>query len=179
MKFKTLHFLSTALLSLIFLCSSCIKSDEKKAFQTLHKKNPWLIKKIKITKVDGEFQDSPVLWDTTIYDQGKIVFEKHKYDDFSCMITFNSGKQLKVNNSIGGKLDKNGLFLNFNHPLNGSGFQPGYGSGYLSDKKGDKLKIMGKPHYWTLSQSPTPHYPFCTSITEPAYYKCDWELEAN
>lgn len=155
------------------------KSDAKKVYSTLCKKGPWNVKKMTITRYDGEYDSSPILWDTVIYDLGSITFEKDKYEAFSCVLTFSTGDKLKMNAETGGKLEKDNLYLNFYHPINGKAFQPSYGSGKLDTKKGKSLKISGKIYFWDVNNSAEAYFPFAKTITEEAYYKCDWELEAN
>lgn len=162
-------------------CSVFTPDDNVKAYKTLYKTGTWKVKKLTISKylVLNTAQEPTFMWDTVLYDYGTFKFEKGSVDEFKSLFTLNSGKTVDLTHKISGDLDDEDLFLDFKITIPQSAYMPPHGRGYLDAKKGKNLKIKGEKDFWDIDASADLHYPFAEFLTEEAYYKCDWELEAN
>lgn len=179
---KTHYFFLILFLSLgLKSCSIFNPDDNIKAYKTFYKTENWKVTKLTISKyqVLNIAQEPTLVWDTVLYNYGTFKFEKGSVDEFKSVFTLNSGKTVDLTHAVSGSLEDDDLYLDFKITVNGSAYMPPHGRGYLDAKKGKRINIRGEKDFWDLNYSADQHYPYAEFLTEEAYYKCDWELEAN
>ena len=157
---------------------SCIRDDDDKAYVTLHKKGPWKVESLKLSRYDSATQ-TIVVWDTTFYNHGKLEFFRGSggHGDFSSDWYFPDGSdKVGIINALNGEAGVD-LYLRM-IPQMGLA-QVEHGSGYLDNKKGSELRISGVKGYWEPSIYTGFHYPYAPTITRAGYYSCDWHLVAE
>lgn len=173
---KFINKTTTCLFILLMVLQSCGSSFEsnpaKRLYKTLIRKSPWNIASLRIVQYTDSYA-TEVIWDTTVFDWGKLTFEKYNHEGFTSVLDF-SGNIPDMN--LGNYTSEIGEKLFLSMKPQHLAVYTEFGSAFTEDKKGKELQFTGKIYEWIPSIYAGSHFPYATFITKQGYYRCDWQL---
>lgn len=166
---------------ILFITQGCEKYTDPSyvAYRNLTKTGNWRIESLRIIRTPDSFDTVTAPLDTVLYNYGTLQFKKYKVDEFDGTIKYASGGE---KNFTAKSYEFNGsLFLDMIYNYNGSGASFPQGSGYLSDKKGNDLRISGVEGgvFWSPGTYSGGYYSPAPFLTQPGYYRCEWHIVAE